>query len=87
MYIDPHKVIQKKKKFVDVLKMKISPKCEFSGDIFKNTLVKLKVHVSGMWFSDTSFGAYLNVIEIQKLDKPKKSLFLEDSDSDCEFLN
>jgi hypothetical protein len=82
-YCDPHKNIQKGKKFLDVLKLKIN--CAGINELFRNTRVNLKVHISGMWFSENSFGPYLNVTEIEVLENLHKSLFIEEPESEIDL--
>ena len=77
-YVNPHKVI----KFRDVLKLKW-----VNGDFLKKgTRVKMTVCISGMWFSEASFGPYLSIETIEVIENVHKSLFITDSsDSDIEI--
>jgi len=84
-YCSPHKTIQKGKKMLDVLKLKIISNENIPPELSRNKVVKLKVHVSGMWFSENSFGPYFNVNEFEILEKEKKSYFLEDPDSEIDL--
>ena len=81
-YVNPHKTAQSKKKFTDTLKLKLATPVELCrGNQIKGTL-----HVSGMWFSENSFGPYLNITDIEVVNTPVKSLFLEESDSEVEMV-
>jgi hypothetical protein len=84
-YCSPHKTIQKGKKFLDVLKLKIILNENIPEELPRNKLVKMKVHVSGMWFAENSYGPYFNVTNIEVLEKEKKSYFLEDPDSEIDL--
>ena len=85
-YCNPCKIIEVNKTFTDLLKLKLN--CEYSGELLKGCIVNLTIHVSGMWFSDTSYGPYFNINEISLIELPEKeiSMFLEnDDDSDDEI--
>ena len=43
------------------------------------------VDISGVWFSDKSFGPYYDIVELSVITDPsKKCLIVEESDSDTE---
>jgi hypothetical protein len=72
-YVSPHKISKNGK---DLLKCKCS-------EIFdKATKVNVNIHISGMWFSKTSFGPYFLIKQIEKV--PNVCL-ITDSDSDTEI--
>jgi len=85
-YCNPLKTFQIKSKFVDVLQLKMF--CE-SPDLKYNTKVSLSVHVSGVWFSQQSFGPYYSVIGVNVLQSPPKKvksfLFIEEPESETEI--
>ena len=72
-YVSPHKISKNGK---DLLK------CKFAGNFDKATMVNVNIHISGMWFSKTSFGPYFLIKEIEKV--PNVCL-ITDSDSDTEI--
>jgi hypothetical protein len=53
--------------------------------VSKGMRVKPKVHISGMWFAESSFGCYFNVLNLEIIENVKKPLFLEDSESEIEI--
>ena len=64
--------------------MKIN--CE-GESLLKGTKVNLSVHISGMWFSESSYGPYFNVIGIDVINVPKKEfIFLDDSDDESSYV-
>jgi len=76
-YVNPHKTI----KFRDVLKLKADPELEF---LKKGTRVKITLALTGMWFSEVSFGPYISIDSIEIIKN--KSLFIpDDTDSDLEI--
>jgi hypothetical protein len=72
-YVSPHKISKNGK---DILK------CKFAGIFDKGTKVNVNIHISGMWFSKTSFGPYFLIKEIEKV--PNVCL-IQDSDSESEI--
>ena len=83
-YCNPHKITQVNTVYTDLLKMKIN--CE-GESLLKGTKVNLSVHISGMWFSESSYGPYFNVIGIDVINVPKKELiFLDDSDDESSYV-
>ena len=78
-YVSPVKLI-KNKEFIK-LKMIFRE----IKTVSKGMRVKPKVHVSGMWFSESSFGCYFNVVNLDLIENVKKPLFLEDSESEIEI--
>jgi hypothetical protein len=83
LYCNPQKFAPAGKKYYDLLQLKINKNMVKTDSLSKGDKVKLTVQVSGLWFSETSFGPYLNVISIEK-DIKKKIEFV-DSDSDTEI--
>ena len=81
-YVNPHKVVQSKKKFTDTLKLKLAAPVELS----RGNQIIGTIHISGMWFSENSFGPYFNITDIEVINTPIKSLFLEESDSEIEVM-
>ena len=83
-YCNPHKITQVNTVYTDLLKMKIN--CE-GESLLKGTKVNLSVHISGMWFSESSYGPYFNVIGIDVINVPKKEfIFLDDSDDESSYV-
>ena len=75
-YVNPHKNI----KYRDVLKLK-NYNQEF---LKKGTRIKITTAITGMWFSENSFGPYISIDSLEVITQ--KSLFIEDSsDSDPEI--
>jgi len=72
-YVSPHKISKNGKNIL---------KCKCSEIFEKNTKINAKIHVSGMWFSKTSFGPYFLIHELEKI--PNVCL-IEDSYSDTEI--
>jgi hypothetical protein len=81
LYCSPHKIAPTGKKYYDLLQLKVNKNFVMSGCLNKNDRVKLLVQISGLWFSETSFGPYLNVIGVEKEGTTKKVDFIE-SDSE-----
>jgi len=81
-YVNPHKVVHSKKKFSDTLKLKLAAPVE----LCRGNQIKGTVHVSGMWFSENSFGPYLNITDVEVVNTPIKSFFIEESDSEIEMV-
>ena len=72
-YVNPHKMIQSKKKIADTLKLKLGKSMSLSrGDQINGS-----IHISGMWFNENSFGPYFNIDTVEVVDGPVKSLFVE----------
>jgi hypothetical protein len=75
-YVNPHKNI----KYRDVLKLKNYNE----GFLKKGTRVKLNVAITGLWFSEASFGPYISIHTLEVI--MHKPLFIQsDSDSDVEI--
>ena len=74
-YVNPLKLI----KLNDVFKLRIVDQ-EF---LKKGTQVKINVKITGMWFGESSFGAYLNVDSLEVITVQSESHFIDDS-SDSE---
>jgi hypothetical protein len=72
-YVSPHKISKNGKNIL---------KCKCSEIFEKNTKINAKIHVSGMWFSKTSFGPYFLIHHVEKI--PNVCL-ITDSDSDTEI--
>lgn len=83
-YSNPHKVSKTKNSFSDLLKLKL--KCQVNENLPKRTKVKLSVEISGIWFSQSSFGPYYDIVDLEVVtDSQKKCLIVQDnSDSDVE---
>jgi hypothetical protein len=73
-YVSPHKVSKNGK---DLLK------CKCNGLFDRKTKVKVSIHISGMWFGQSSFGPYFTITQIEKIQNV--CLIKEDSDSDTEI--
>ena len=74
-YVSPHKKSKNGKNMV---------KCKCKTIFQRKTKVKVKIHISGMWFGEKSFGPYFTVDTIEP--RPTKCLIsTEDSDSDSEI--
>ena len=78
-YVSPIKLI-KNKEFIKLKLIHSELKT-----VSKGMRVKCKVHISGMWFSESSFGCYFNVLNLEIIENVKKPLFLEDSESEIEI--
>jgi len=75
-YVNPHKNI----KYRDVLKLKNYNE----GFLKKGTRVKLNVAITGLWFSEASFGPYISIHTLEVI--VHKPLFIQsDSDTDLEI--
>lgn len=75
-YVNPHKVI----KYRDVIKLK-NYNQEF---LKKGTHVKVSIAITGLWFSESSFGPYISINTLEVIHH--KPLFIpDDSDSDVEI--
>ena len=84
-YCNPHKITQINTVYTDLLKMKIN--CETTENLSKGTKVNLSVHISGMWFGESSYGPYFNIIAINVIEVPKKEfMFLDDSDDESSYV-
>ena len=75
-YVNPLKVI----KLCEVLKLRVVDQ-DF---LKKGTQVKMVIKITGMWFGDASFGAYIVIDHLDVIDN--KSHFIEASDSDEELI-
>lgn len=72
-YVNPLKVI----KLAEVFKLRI-----FDQDFLKKgTKVKISIKVTGMWFGEASFGAYINVETLEVITVKPESHFIEEPDS------
>jgi hypothetical protein len=80
-YVNPYKNIQFKKKYIDSLKIKMA----IPQEIYRGNKIKGKLHISGMWFGENSFGPYMNLSDIEVINKKVIPLFLEESDSELEL--
>ena len=84
LYCNPHKSAPVGKKYTDLMQLKINknslPELNFLN---KKSKVALTVHISGLWFSEKSFGPYINVIGIEA-PEIKKCDFV-DSDTELHF--
>jgi len=84
-YCNPHKITQINTVYTDLLKMKIN--CETTENLSKGTKVNVSVHISGMWFGESSYGPYFNIIAINAVEVPKKEfMFLDDSDDESSYV-
>jgi hypothetical protein len=82
-YVSPRKVLKNKKKFIDVLKLKL---LDFSEkEILRGTQINMCIHISGIWFSENSYGPYLNITSIKKIEIIRESYFI-DEESDTESI-
>jgi hypothetical protein len=80
-YVNPIKKVKKGKKLVEAVKLKLAT---FKEPILKKTKVCLEISISSIWMSIKAFGVYLNVVNVNIPENPKKCLLLE-SDSESEI--
>ena len=73
-YVSPHKKSKNGKNML---------KCKCKTVFEKKTKVNVKIHISGMWFGEKSFGPYFVVEKIEQ--RTPKCLINTDSDSDSEI--
>ena len=79
-YSNPKKIKKNKNSFSNILKLKLANKNGLE-QITRNSRVKMIVDISGVWFSDQSFGPYYDIIQLDVIPlEPSKCLFI-DTDS------
>jgi hypothetical protein len=82
-YSNPKKVKKNKKSFSNMLKLKLSVNGVES--LARKTRVKLLVDISGIWFSEDTFGPYYDIAKIDTIAAPVKCLIVDtDTDTDNE---
>ena len=61
-----------RKKNIKTLKLKL--RTTKLNSLKFNTKISLKIHISGLWFSGDYYGPYLDVMDINILEFPRKRI-------------
>ena len=67
-YCSPHKKSLAKKNYTDTLKMKLLN--QKINPLSRNTKIDIVLHISGIWFSNDSFGPYFDVMDLTLVELP-----------------
>jgi len=75
-YCNPVKKSLTKKYFADTLKLKLLN--QKINPLMRNTKIDIVLHISGIWFSNDSFGPYFDVMDLTLIElpfTPKKNIY------------